>query len=206
MSNKDVRKPAKGAVVDFNLKQAGGDPDLARLNGMTPDERSAWAETGEQIKSMLETNFMFEHEPIDDESALGCLDACLHFLNQLLRMTTGVLQTVDVGELRKVVAGDLPLTGSWSLALKALGVDVSTLKPATVNEPRGGVDHRKLPRGRKHPLVVLIGLAVQGVRLVDKITQGTNPGAHNKATKEEKDRKSWGSSIALPDMPGLPRS
>ena len=199
MSNKDVRRPAEGAAEDFAKRQAGEsapvDPDLEFLESLTPEERQEWVEAGYEAKATLSRRYTISDEPLGDEGVASTLDVCTKFLLLFIRMSTDVLQTIDVGSVRSLVADELPLPGQMVKALKAAGYDLGEIHPKSVKQDDGR-DHRKLPRGRKHPLIGLIQLVLQAVRLLDRITVKTHPAAHNKKEK--------GSGFFIPDLPDLP--
>ena len=103
------------------------------------------------------------------------------FMWQIAMMTSGVLATVDVGKLREIVAADVALPAYIIDELGKITPKDRAPKPeqASDAEQAPNRDHRKNPRGRRHPLVALLILGVQASRLHTQITQGTNPEAHN---------------------------
>jgi hypothetical protein len=132
-------------------------------DGMTTDLRlrhRAWMDSG----------------PLSDSHVRGILADCTNFLRQLVRITSDVVETVGVGQVRQIVAAELPLSRQ---IIREDGTCSDKPTPAVEAPDR---DHRKHPRGRKHPLITLVQMALQGVRLLMQITQGTNPGAHNEET------------------------
>jgi hypothetical protein len=106
-----------------------------------------------------------------DDAARSILEDCAKFLWQLAQITSGVIATVDVSAFRKIVADNAPMPG----------------RPVTDSaqaEPER--DHRKNPRGRKHPLMTLVQFALQGVRMLLQITAAVNPNVHGKESFEQK--------------------
>jgi hypothetical protein len=102
---------------------------------------------------------------------------CCAFLRQLVAITASVVETIGLGQVRKIVAAEIPLP---SHVIREDGTMSDRPTPAP-QQPDAAPDrdHRKNPRGRKHPLITLVQMALQGVRLLMQITAGTNPEAHN---------------------------
>jgi hypothetical protein len=146
---REATADAPAAVV-----HALGGPD-----GAVPDLRRCSIEAGSGVLS--------------DETVRLMLADCCRFLRQLTVITTGVVATVDVGKFRQVVASELPVPRG---VIREDGTRSLQDTPPAEAPDR---DHRKNPRGRKHPLITLVQTALQGVRLLMQITSGTNPGAHN---------------------------
>jgi hypothetical protein len=111
----------------------------------------------------------------DDHVRLYLADCC-HFLRQLAVITSGVVESMGLGQVRKIVAEETPVPEN------VIGEDGTMKKP----EPAPDRDHRKNPRGRKHPLVTMLQMALQGVRMLMQITCGTHPNAHNEETLEQR--------------------
>jgi len=144
--------------------------------------------------------------PLTDAEVEAIARDTVRFLRQVVLLTSGVLETVEAGALRRAVAaesampGDVVLEdGSVSHCRDAYRVDDegrAEKGAADVAEstPSGGsaeptpVNARNArgPRGATHPLMALLRLAVQAARLINQITSGTHPGVFNKLKREPK--------------------
>jgi hypothetical protein len=94
-----------------------------------------------------------------------------------------VVESLGLGQVRRIVAEEIPVP-------ETVIDEDGRMNPST-GSGRGAVqapdrDHRKNPRGRKHPVITLMQMALQGVRLLLQITCGTHANAHNKETLEQK--------------------
>ena len=107
--------------------------------------------------------------------------ACMH---TIVSMTTNVLGTVEVSELRKIFVPEAGFSAELAKDLAAQGVDVKAYEPKPEQKPEG--DHRKRPRGAVHPLLQLLKLCVQAAKLLKQIATGTYPEAFNVETPEQK--------------------
>jgi len=219
MSNKDVRRPAAGAGAAFAKKHAeyfaqfydwdgkpreDGDlgPDEQFLSTMPTEMHDEWVKTGNRIRADFQESFEADHGPIDTLGALSSLDTCTHFLTQLVRLTSSIISTVDFRSLRQIVASDTHLPNNMRIALKSVGVDADELLSEEKEPLENSVpekEWRKRPRGARHPLMVLIGFALQATRLIQKISAGTNPDAQNL-----KDRRVSSEGKGTPKMPKMP--
>lgn len=113
-------------------------------------------------------------------------DACI-FLSQLVAMTSGVLGTLRVGDVRKVVAAEMPVAAHHIKVDGTYSDKVQEPEPAKGDPSTGsGRDHRKKPRGRTHPLMQLIKFGLQAARLLRQIGSGTHPRAVNKLSQADK--------------------
>ena len=220
MSNKDVRKPAPGAGDEFwneqrarfsealeKIKDAEAaeqakpepepepemDEDERLLAYISPERRAEWAEIGHEHDRRLKRQFNAGEGEIDDDEALSALDVCTRFLKQLVSLTSAVLETIDVQSMRTIVAGETNLPRGMVLTLKAAGIEVGDVEKKPKEAQAS--DHRKRPRGARHPLMVLVNFSLQATRLIQKITAGTNPGSQNLKKKSE------GSGV--PGIPGM---
>jgi hypothetical protein len=108
---------------------------------------------------------------IDDNAMRNILSECSKFLLQLANITSGVLASIDVSAVRGIVAENAPMPGS---------------RPAEAAPDR---DHRKNPRGRKHPLITLVQFALQGVRMLLQITAAAHPNLLGKETLEQREAR-----------------
>jgi hypothetical protein len=129
-------------------------------NGLHPDLRVAH-------KALI------GYGPLSDAGVRSMLADCCSFLRQLVMITSNVVDTIGVGQVRKIVAAEIPVPRG------AILEDGTLATKTALQEPGPDRDHRKNPRGRKHPLITLVQMALQGVRLLMQITAGTNPEAHN---------------------------
>jgi hypothetical protein len=118
---------------------------------------------------------------LTDAQARIMLSTAAAFLYQLVKLVSGVVETVDVGHLRDIVGPELSLPAH--IVRKDDTVSLKETPPAEQPPDRDG---RKNPRGRKHPLVALIELAAKAAKLLDKITRGLNPNAHDIETLESR--------------------
>ena len=109
--------------------------------------------------------------------------ACMH---TIVSMTTNVLGTVEVSELRKIFVPEAGFSAELANDLSAQGVDVKAYEPKTKPEPEPEGDHRKRPRGAVHPLLQLLKLCVQAAKVLKQIASGTHPEALNIETPEQK--------------------
>ena len=156
--------------------------DEAWLNELAPETRAKWAEAGNILHERSKRLFTQPKGDVTEEEIVSSLDVCTRFLTQLVDAAGEVLETLDRDALRKIVAADVPLTETMRKALKAAGVavDQNTSSPAQDSSPQ------KRPRGSRHPLMAFFALAVQASRLVQQITKGSCPHAHNLFSREEK--------------------
>lgn len=169
------------------------------LKGLSEEEFEKWRRYGESIRDALQTRIVGvsveEGDSLSDDEVREYLANSVRFLNQVVNMTSVVLETVEPGYLRKIAAADCrPL--DMHHALKVIGYDPEVILGDTPDpETTGknpGKDWRKGPRGGRHPLVVLMKLAVSATRLIHAITIDTNPQAHNRMTPaEQADNRLW---------------
>ena len=99
-------------------------------------------------------------------------DAC-KLLWQVARITAGVLDSVRLGDVRKICAADLPCAISTIREDGAFAPDPELETIATDDDPAQA--QRKQPRGRMHPLMMLMRLGVQAARLLKQIAAGAFP-------------------------------
>jgi hypothetical protein len=122
--------------------------------------------------------------PLSNDDVRAMMADVVGFLWQLTSITAGVLGTVDLGKVRKIVAAEIPIPrGTVDESGQVL------LQEAATADTAPDRDHRKNPRGRKHPLLTLVQYALQAVRMLLQITQGTNPGAHDKESLEARQQR-----------------
>ncbi|MCB9893627.1 MAG: hypothetical protein H6839_04185 [Planctomycetes bacterium] len=159
-------------------------------DGLTPDLRSTFT--------------LRPGTDVDDNEVRFMLDAACRLLWQITAITSGVLETVRTADVRAICAGDLPLSmgsidGDGRRAPDTSVSASEATKPApskperdpstgSGRDPSTGSerDHRKAPRGRVHPLLMLVRLGVQAARLLRQIVGGTHPGVQNILTLDEK--------------------
>jgi hypothetical protein len=115
------------------------------------------------------SNFDFE---VNDDVVRNMLDDVSKFLWQLAHITSGVLGTIDISAIRKIVAENAPMPDAPEGRL-----------PDSEQGPDR--DHRKNPRGRKHPLITLVQFALQGVRMLLQVTAAVHPNVHGKESLDE---------------------
>lgn len=191
------REEKKSSSESENTAQPKRDELDDWLAGLNDEELKAWRAHGEDLLETL--NFRMGgvstlgSGPLGDEEVSEYLGNGVRLLNQVVVLTSFVLDTIDVEYTRKVVAQDCrPM--DMRRALKALGYDPDKLLGT---ESGGGSkgsgektgDHRKGPRGGRHPLIQLITLGATSVRLINQITRGTNPHAHNLLTQQERENR-----------------
>jgi hypothetical protein len=95
-------------------------------------------------------------------------DNACRLLNRVTCLVNGVLDVVSPDELRKVCSDETP--------------EPQERDPSTGS----GRDHRKAPRGRVHPMLVLMKLGVQAARLLKQLGGGRHPNVLNAMTLAEK--------------------
>jgi hypothetical protein len=118
--------------------------------------------------------------PLPDDYVRGILADCTNFLRQLVRITSDVVETVSLAQVRQIVAAELALP---SHIIREDG-SMSNKPTQPVDAPDR--DHRKNPRGRKHPVITLLQMALSGIRLLLQITAGTNPNVQNRESLGQK--------------------
>ena len=158
------------------------------LASLSDEDLEKWMEIGRGLMEKLETRVpgvAAGSGPLTDEEARGYLANGVRLLNQVTTLTSMVLDTIDVSTLRKIAAQDSrPM--SVRKALKTLGYDadrvLGTAEAGVGSLEAGGSasdgknsDSRKRPRGRRHPLMVLIAQGASCSRLVKQIVAVTNP-------------------------------
>ena len=116
-------------------------------------------------------------ERVTDEHMRWMFDNACQLLDQVTRIVSGVLDTVSIGDIRSVCADEFPVVRG------AITPDGERASREVAEAKR---DHRKEPRGRVHPLLVLIKLGVQAARLLKQIGSGTHPHAANAMTLAER--------------------
>jgi hypothetical protein len=131
---------------------------------------------GAYFPSMYDLKF-----DVTDDVARNMLDEISKFLLQLAHITSGVLGTIDVSAVRKIVAENAPMPG-----VRVDRLPDEEQAPDRDPSTGSGRDHRKNPRGRKHPLLTLVQFALQGVRMLLQITAAVHPNVHGKESLEEK--------------------
>lgn len=138
----------------------------------------------------------------DEELAIAAADS-VRFLWQVVVMTSRILQSVQLGDIRKVVASEFAMPGdviledgTFSRHADAFKVDEDGSEAAARKRNRSGEADTpteqptqqskaaRKPRGSAHPLLVLLRIAVQAARLIKQIGGGTNPKIFNKIERE----------------------
>ena len=125
---------------------------------------------------------------LTDDIVRLMLGDCCQFLWQLAQLTSGVVETLGIGNVRQIVAAELPVPRH---IIREDGTASDGAAPTLAEPDRdpssaSGRDHRKNPRGRRHPVITLLQMTLQGIRLLMQISAGTNPNAHNEETLEQK--------------------
>jgi len=111
-------------------------------------------------------------------SMRGMLENACAFLHQVVAITSGVLDTVRAGDLRNLVAAEMPAASGHIRLDGVLEKQESDAAEPAPSAP-SGQDHRKRPRGQSHPLIGLIKIAMQAARLLRQIAGGLFPGSQN---------------------------
>lgn len=126
--------------------------------------------------------------PLSDDSVRAMLADAKCLLWQIVKLTATVLHSVNAGQLRKLVAAELDLPAGTIDEFGTMATGEP--KAAPEGEPvNSGRDHRKGPRGRKHPLISLVQSGLQSIRLLAQIAGGTNPSAMNRESLEQKQER-----------------
>jgi hypothetical protein len=151
---------------------ASNDGDSPQNRGQSPLPEPAAFGAGQgytdlryPVRGLVSTGL--PHERLSDEMALAMLDNCDRFLVQLVTITSRVLETVPLGEVRQLVASEMAMSGA------VVKQDGTVLKAKDM--PPAAADPAKRPRAVSHPLLTLIRIAVQAVRLLRQIASGTHP-------------------------------
>jgi hypothetical protein len=121
--------------------------------------------------------------PITLEEVEAMLATCDCFLAQVVIVTSRVLETVPMGEVRQLVAGEMAMSGA------VVKQDGTVLKREDM--PPAPAEPTKRPRGTSHPLLTLVRLAIQAVRLLRQITFGTHPEATRKRNEMPEHEESF---------------
>lgn len=119
-----------------------------------------------------------ELKPISSDGLRNMLaDAC-KFLWQVARITSCVLDTVRLGDIRKVCAEEMPYAcgtvredGQWAR--------FSDYPETQQTPPEQPEPERKPARKVSHPLMALIRFGIQAARLMKQIAAGIFPEAMN---------------------------
>lgn len=138
----------------------------------------------------------------DEELAIATADS-VRFLWQVVVMTSRILQSVQLGDIRRVVAAEFAMPGdviledgTFSRHADAFKVDDDGSEAAARKRNRSAEADTpteqltqqskaaRKPRGSAHPLLVLLRIAVQAARLIKQIGGGTNPKIFNKIERE----------------------
>lgn len=139
-------------------------------------------------------------KPLSDaETAIIAADS-VRFLWQVVVLTSRILDSVQLGDLRQVVAAEFAMPGdviledgTFSRHPDAFKVEEDRNEPAAreraraaqaEGEPSQQSKAGRKPRGSSHPLLVLLRIAVQAARLIKQIGGGTNPTVFNKIQRE----------------------
>lgn len=127
------------------------------------------------------TRFHSEGKPLTDTVMRVMLMDAAIFLHQVMRLVSGVLETVPCGGLRRAAADDLPLLhgcvdeDGTTVALTPMLVEDGQ---RTYPTRQHSEELKRKPRegfGPRHPLMALINLAMQAARLLRQIAGYTHP-------------------------------
>lgn len=184
----EKQEAAKQHAAPPETEPAKHDPDAETLAAMDADEREEWAETGRKLYLRLRTLLLTDKGVMDESEALNSLEVTARFLTLVVNMGAEVLQTVDPGAVRRIVAADVPLTETMRLAFKAAGHNVDELTGPAQAEAQDA-SPQKRPRGARHPLMVLVGICVQAARLQHRLLAAMFPHTQNQQTLEEKNQR-----------------
>jgi len=128
-------------------------------------------------------------ELLSDDRVEFILRDALQFLWQVVNLTARVAETIQVGDLRQIVAAEMAMPGdvvktdgTISRYPDALKKGSGEAGSGTAREP--GPKRTSKARGASHPFMMLLRLAVQASRLIKQITAGTHPEVHNKLKRE----------------------
>ena len=139
-------------------------------------------------------------ELLSDDRVEFILRDALQFLWQVVSLTARVAETIQVGDLRQIVAAEMAMPGD---VVKTDGTISRYPDAAKKGAAEMGSGSRRVPdpisgdaeaepgprrtskaRGASHPFMMLLRLAVQASRLIKQITAGTHPEVHNKLKRE----------------------
>ena len=118
--------------------------------------------------------------PLSDGMVRQMMADVCQFLRQVVLITSNVVETVGIGQVRKILAAEVPIPRGIILEDGTLNIGARAAESDKATSEQAERDHRKNPRGRRHPLIAFLMLGVQASRLIMTITQGTNPTAHDR--------------------------
>jgi hypothetical protein len=104
--------------------------------------------------------------PLTDEQREAMRSDCMRLCWQVATMVSSVLDTVRLGDLRRIAAGDLPVPAG---VIDESGKVTDKLTEPPKPEESPHTDHRKRPRGRLHPIMILMKIGVQAVSLYRRL-------------------------------------
>ncbi|MBZ0138110.1 MAG: hypothetical protein K8I27_17270 [Planctomycetes bacterium] len=185
LEKEELERQAQHDAVPPEPATQPTDPDLQFFARLSSEDRAEWVEAGNRLYRTLAESLYVTNEPMTEEEALCSLDSTSRFLNLLVNVGTSVLETVDIASIRRIVAGDVPLTESMRLTLKAAGRDVDDMVRRTTEQP-AGTSPQKRPRGARHPLMTFLSLCAQAARLQERLLGAMFPQLVNKLTREER--------------------
>ena len=185
MSNKKFRPQAQSKPQGQQPPPEDMQEMIDKLNSYVGDTLS---QAGVQVEAVLTQCFTGEDdtEGLSDEFVRRMLRDCLTLAWQNVQLTSAVLGTIDVAQLRRIVAGEFKLPDMMRKALRASGIDPALFEGEPAPQPvaasageKTKTKAQKRPRGAKHPLVTLMQNALQNVKFIDRVTRATNPEVHN---------------------------
>lgn len=146
----------------------------------------------------IESDPALRKPPTEAEIALYNGDA-MRFLWQVVAISSQILQSIPLGEMRRIVAGDMAEPGDIvredgtvskhpdAFEIGEDGNEAEARKRASeASTPPKGDTKRKSAgnaRGRAHPIMAMIRMAIQSARLIKQITSGTYSKLNDRATE-----------------------
>lgn len=187
LDREQARQPEQEELTPQQKRDAH---DSALLEVLSEEQRRKWCEAGERLYGKLCKSLSFDPGPMTEEEVGRSLDTCTRFLNQVVTTASAIFESLDPNTVRQLVAADVPLSTRARRFLKAADLDLyekitHTPPPDLTGEGNSGESSpQKRPRGARHPLMVLLGMALQSARLIYQITRGTWPEVHNRRVGE----------------------
>jgi hypothetical protein len=114
--------------------------------------------------------------PLEEGEAIQMLGDLQRFLWKIVRITMDIVDSVPLGELRRVVAEDIAMPGD------IVSLDGKLTRGMTPGVER---DRRKGPRGSAHPLMTLLKFALHAAKVLRQTNEGTHPELQNRVARKE---------------------
>ena len=143
----------------------------------------------EAIDLRLQCCGVYSERPMTNAEVASAASDAVRFLRQVMSITSRVLETLQLGDVRRIVAHDIAMPGDIVLQdgtvsrhadvfeVGADGVELEGRKKSAANQQQAAA---RKPRGGTHPFLALLKLAIQAAKLIKQITVGTHPKAYNK--------------------------